>query len=420
MKQTILNFTSSKISKDHLQNINSFENIDSFQRDTNQLNEDSHLNKRSYTYSNRITSSILITKNFSALNIKNPVTLSNMSFNNSTGSNSTVSDSYTTSNHPNNLSSSNLNSRKILKLSDKKTDFDSCHLNETYSNIPSNLKTCHSKISKSYSNYSVKNNIPNFDFYIVEENILPNQPTDFEPPKDKYNLTFRIEWYRDFKWLEYDVLKDRAFCFYCKKFNAKGAKNDCFVTIGFQTWKNALNRFKEHERTYVHQHSSFLFNQAIKKMPSCASLINNQHTTEVQFNRNCLSKIIKVIMLLGKQGLAFRGHRETESEENKGNFLEIIGHVAKEYSSDLKKFINNRGNANYLSHDIQSELMAIVSNQIRENITNRVKKNKYFSIIVDGTSDITRKEQISFCIRTVSKNLEIEESFLGFYEAKDT
>ncbi|CAF0931643.1 unnamed protein product [Brachionus calyciflorus] len=205
-----------------------------------------------------------------------------------------------------------------------------------------------------------------------------------------------------------------------QKIKEIGAKNESFVTTGFQTWKNAYNRFREHEKSPVHQTSIYLFNRALKNIPSCASQINKQHSEEIKFNRECLGKIIKMILLLGKQGIAFRGHRETENSENKGNFLEFIEHIAFEYSFELKKFFTNKANANYLSPSIQSELMSIISNEIRMKITKRVRENKFFSIIVDGTTDITRKEQISFCVRSVSSNLKIEERFLGFFEAKDT
>ena len=36
--------------------------------------------------------------------------------------------------------------------------------------------------------------------------------------------------------------------------------------------------------------------------------------------------------------------------------------------------------------------------------------------MADEHTDITNKEQFSFCIRTVDDNLEVKEDFLGFYE----
>ena len=41
-------------------------------------------------------------------------------------------------------------------------------------------------------------------------------------------------------------------------------------------------------------------------------------------NRKNLKKIIKTIHLLCKQGLAFRGHDESASSNNRGNFMEVL------------------------------------------------------------------------------------------------
>ena len=49
--------------------------------------------------------------------------------------------------------------------------------------------------------------------------------------------------------------------------------------------------------------------------------------SEVLQNRDLLKRIIDVIIHLGKQGLAFRGHNETLSSDiivNNGNFLETL------------------------------------------------------------------------------------------------
>ena len=39
--------------------------------------------------------------------------------------------------------------------------------------------------------------------------------------------------------------------------------------------------------------------------------------------------------------------------------------------------------------------------------------------MADEYTDITNKEQFSFCIRTVDDNLEVKEDFLGFYELEN-
>ncbi|CAF0922783.1 unnamed protein product [Brachionus calyciflorus] len=66
---------------------------------------------------------------------------------------------------------------------------------------------------------------------------------------------------------------------------------------------------------------------------------------------------------------------------------------------DLKKFTTNNLNANYLSPEIQNELLEIIGKQIKTEIIEEIKRNRIFSLILDGTSDICDDEQISVCFR---------------------
>jgi hypothetical protein len=52
-----------------------------------------------------------------------------------------------------------------------------------------------------------------------------------------------------------------------------------------------------------------------------------------------------------------------------------------------------------------------------------VKEAKYFSVILDCTSDISHTEQIAFIVRTVyinTCNNAVQELFLGFYSILNT
>ena len=48
-----------------------------------------------------------------------------------------------------------------------------------------------------------------------------------------------------------------------------------------------------------------------------------------------------------------------------------------------------------------------------------IRKNKFFAIMADEYTNITIKEQFSFCICTVDDNLEVKEGFLGFYKLEN-
>ena len=73
----------------------------------------------------------------------------------------------------------------------------------------------------------------------------------------------------------------------------------------------------------------------------------------------------------------------------------------------------------YTHHDIQNELLNIMSRHILLSKLETIRKNIFFSIIADEYTDNTHEEEFSFCIRTVDDNLEVKEDFLGFYELEN-
>ena len=61
-----------------------------------------------------------------------------------------------------------------------------------------------------------------------------------------------------------------------------------------------------------------------------------------------------------------------------------------------------------------------MSFQYRYNIRMSTgEKNRYFAIIADAYADKSDKEQLSFCVRTVTDSLKSAEGFLGFYELEN-
>ena len=48
-----------------------------------------------------------------------------------------------------------------------------------------------------------------------------------------------------------------------------------------------------------------------------------------------------------------------------------------------------------------------------------IRERKFFSIIADEGTDVSNKEQLSFCLRTVDKDLSPFENLIGFYQLKN-
>ena len=57
---------------------------------------------------------------------------------------------------------------------------------------------------------------------------------------------------------------------------------------------------------------------------------------------------------------------------------------------------------------------------ILRKLASDINESGVFAIMVDGTKDITGKEQESICIRHVDAMLNVHEEFMGLYEAAST
>ena len=96
------------------------------------------------------------------------------------------------------------------------------------------------------------------------------------------------------------------------------------------------------------------------------SVLNQQSKSSletVRKNRLLLSSIIEAILYLGRQGLAFRGHRDDSQyhdvpENNCGNFYELIRLMARGGNKVLEEHLQSHAkNASYLSKTTQNELI---------------------------------------------------------------
>ncbi len=73
------------------------------------------------------------------------------------------------------------------------------------------------------------------------------------PTSGARNFKFHRSWFHSFKWLVCSATEDDAYCRFCVPFGSKTIGKDghetpnYFVKAQFQTWKKAIEKFKEHE-----------------------------------------------------------------------------------------------------------------------------------------------------------------------------
>uniref|UniRef100_A0A1X7UEJ2 DUF4371 domain-containing protein n=1 Tax=Amphimedon queenslandica TaxID=400682 RepID=A0A1X7UEJ2_AMPQE len=113
--------------------------------------------------------------------------------------------------------------------------------------------------------------------------------------------------------------------------------------------------------------------------------------------------------------IALRGHREAVDSLNRGNFIEILLLLSRYDHVIQDRLQKGPRNALYTSHDIQNTIIHIMGQIVRQKISNDIQRAGYYSLLVDETKDISKKEQMSFVIRYVDPvSSNIAERFLTF------
>lgn len=162
----------------------------------------------------------------------------------------------------------------------------------------------------------------------------------------------------------------------------------------------------------------------------------------MHFFKRQLAEITQPIMYIFT-GLSFHSHRNEgvkninldanqnyfRSEANEGNFIGIVKLMAGE-NPYLAKHLKNcqynalngvRNEPTFLSNSfITSTLFAIRKHLVR-TIVNAIKRNGgQYGLLMDGSQDVSTKEQISIVVRYINDGNEIVEHTISFFNAKDT
>ncbi|CAF1484841.1 unnamed protein product [Rotaria sordida] len=222
------------------------------------------------------------------------------------------------------------------------------------------------------------------------------------------------KWFTDYPWLTFCKTKRRVFCCACREAFEREIHptktklfphHVTFIVNGYCDWKNAISRFKLHEKTKLHLDSIYVVNQQMK--PNIAIQLTSATKKQQEQRRQSLSIQISCIIYLLRQGLALRGHDDENS-----NLIQLL----KLRSADneyLNEWIKNR---KYFSHDIVNEICKEIYLTIIRDIVKEISSRKWFSLICDETCDESTTEQLCITIRSVNSNYKIFEDVIGLYE----
>ncbi|XP_022168292.1 zinc finger MYM-type protein 1-like [Myzus persicae] len=158
--------------------------------------------------------------------------------------------------------------------------------------------------------------------------------------------------------------------------------------------------------------NSIHFLLSINTNVSVISLLSKQKIEEQKNASTALLTIISTLRYLSQMGISIRGH-----SHNDGNFISLLEERCVDVPC-LRYWIQQRNN--WLSSDIQNEILEIMSLNLQRELVQSITKSEYFSIIADSTTDISSTEQFSLCIRYVDSNFEVHEVFTGLYNTPDS
>ena len=177
-----------------------------------------------------------------------------------------------------------------------------------------------------------------------------------------------------------------------------------FAEQGIQKWRKALEKFQKHSSSACHTQAMTVWAELRDRIDALVdqqrAAEESQQQKEAKEKRQFLATIVDVLLFLAKQNIAIQGHDESAVSSNRGNFLELLDLMASLnplFKAHLENVHAHHRNATYLSTDIQNELVDISAGMIREIIVKEVKEAEIFSIGIDETSDVSRREQVSFC-----------------------
>ena len=94
-----------------------------------------------------------------------------------------------------------------------------------------------------------------------------------------------------------------------------------------------------------------------KSSSTVADQLISQRASAVAANRMYISTLSQVAVLCARQGIALRGHDESSTSSNKGNYVEILELLTSVMPELGRQFRSLPNNAKYTSKVVQNDLL---------------------------------------------------------------
>ena len=159
-----------------------------------------------------------------------------------------------------------------------------------------------------------------------QEIIRKGRPTPVLNNKVK-TQAFQKKWYEQIDWLCGSSITEKLNCWSCLLFKPKA--NQSWTGTGYSNFKNILTDCK-HPSNSLNRLASYknfkMFGQydLISDISESTKLANQNHSKEVEENRQYSKQLTNAVLYLCKQGLFLHGHDKGTNSLNRGNYRELL------------------------------------------------------------------------------------------------
>ena len=222
---------------------------------------------------------------------------------------------------------------------------------------------------------------------------------------------FTPTWYKSYPWIHLCTSNFKVYCFYCKyvvhnlQIHAGTKQDPAFTNVGFSNWKKGVEKFKAHEASSSHKDACIVFQSS--RGTSVANLMSNTIENDQSQRRNSFMKQLAALRFLLRQALPVR------NDNGGGSNLSVLFESVLDESRWLK-------DGKYQSPEVINELIEIMAHKVLRSLLSDISSRKWYAIMADETRDISNREQLVLCNRSVSDNYVVHEDMVGLYQLDDT
>ncbi|XP_022161052.1 zinc finger MYM-type protein 1-like [Myzus persicae] len=256
------------------------------------------------------------------------------------------------------------------------------------------------------------------EYFAYLASLHPCQPLPAELKNQEFPKRKQVR-----NWVSYSPSEDKVYCIVCKLFGTTHSKCNQLAKCGSNDWRHIAYKLKVHECSTDHLQSEIRRAMYISNQRVNITTLGLPNSIVAE-NREIVKIIFDVLIYLARQNSAFRGHNESWSSKNQGNFLELLKLMSKHNAllkSHLSKITNasKKNRITFLSSDSQNTMLNVLGEIVRLEILKKVKKARVFSIIIDTTTDVANLEQFSLVLRFVNDDHQPEERLIAVKVASD-